>query len=312
MITLAIAELLHALAPQLKGWFGGESGISAMRMPAWGLTFGSTIAGLLPHARLGAGCRWRCCTSTRRTPLGRLTLALRENAHRLRFLGYDVHGLGVSAFAISAMFSGIAGGLQAISNEAANYVVFDAGVSAAVVLNSYIGGVGSFLGPALGAALMTFFGYAVSDRRSRGCSTRASLFVLVMMFMPAGLTGLFGAAARLVGAARLAARAAAVLLLAVAAARAAGGRRGLRRRDAAAAVSQDYRSLAAMAQRLAADPAVRSQLGAVGRSPPGSCRSRCWRRRRAGLGWRAAALALDAGAQRTTPRAAPTQRAGAA
>ena len=42
MITLAIAELLHALAPHLKGWFGGEAGVSAMRMPAHGLTFGST------------------------------------------------------------------------------------------------------------------------------------------------------------------------------------------------------------------------------------------------------------------------------
>ena len=42
MITLAIAELVHALAPQLKGWFGGESGLSTMRMPAWGFGFGST------------------------------------------------------------------------------------------------------------------------------------------------------------------------------------------------------------------------------------------------------------------------------
>ncbi len=50
-----------------------------------------------------------------------------------------------------------------MGNESANYVVFDPGVSATVVLNSYIGGVGSFFGPALGAALMSFFGHAVSD-----------------------------------------------------------------------------------------------------------------------------------------------------
>jgi branched-chain amino acid transport system permease protein len=196
MITLAIAELLHALAPQLKGWFGGESGISTMRMPAWSLAFGSTtqvyylvlawvlLSLVLLYAHAG-------------TPMGRLTVALRENPHRLRFLGYDVHGLGVSAFAISAMFSGIAGGLQAISNEAANYVVFDAGVSASVVLNSYIGGVGSFLGPALGASLMTFFGYAVSDRTQSWLLYQGALFVLVMMFMPEGLTGLATATARL-------------------------------------------------------------------------------------------------------------------
>ena len=81
------------------------------------------------------------------TPVGRLTLGLRENANRLRFLGYDVHRLGVLVFAVSAMFSGVAGGLQAINMEAANYVVFDASASAAVVLNSYIGGVSCSSGP---------------------------------------------------------------------------------------------------------------------------------------------------------------------
>jgi branched-chain amino acid transport system permease protein len=197
MITLAIAELLHSLAPQLKGLFGGESGISAMRAPAWGLTFGSTVQ--VYYLTLG----WVLVSIGllyfhSLTPAGRLTLALRENGHRLRFLGYNVHGLGVSAFAISAMFSGVAGGLQALGNEAANYAVFDAGVSATVVLNSYIGGVGSFLGPALGAALMTFFGYAVSDATQSWLLYQGVLFVLVMMYVPTGLFGLFGTGARLV------------------------------------------------------------------------------------------------------------------
>lgn len=197
MITLAIAELLHALAPQLKGWFGGESGISTMRMPAWGFSFGSTTEVyyltlawvLLSLAALYA---------LTRTPMGRLTLGLRENGQRLRFLGYDVHGLGVSLFALSSMFSGIAGGLQALSNEAVNYVVFDAALSAGVVLNSYIGGVGSFLGPALGAALMTFFGYAASDATQSWLLYQGVLFVVVMMFMPEGLIGLVSSTSRLV------------------------------------------------------------------------------------------------------------------
>jgi branched-chain amino acid transport system permease protein len=196
MITLAIAELLHSLAPQLKGWFGGESGISSMRMPAGGLTFGSTTQVYyvtLAWVLVALACL-RFLTAT---PMGRLTLALRENAHRLKFLGYDVHGLGVSVFAVSALFSGLAGGLQAFGNEAVNYVVFDPGVSAAVVLNSYIGGVTSFLGPALGAALMTFFGYAVSDLTRSWLLYQGILFVLVMMFVPMGLTGLVSTTLRL-------------------------------------------------------------------------------------------------------------------
>jgi branched-chain amino acid transport system permease protein len=133
MITLAIAELLHALAPHLKGLFGGEAGVSAMRMPSLGASFGSsthvyylTLAWVLACLAL----LWFFTF----TPLGRLSLGLRENSHRLAFLGYDVHRLGTSVFAISAMFAGAAGGLQVINNEAANYVLLDANLSAAVFL----------------------------------------------------------------------------------------------------------------------------------------------------------------------------------
>ncbi|WP_304308370.1 branched-chain amino acid ABC transporter permease [Pseudacidovorax intermedius] len=189
MITLAIAELVHSLAPHLKALFGGEAGVSTMRMPAWGLDFGSTTQVYyltLGWVALSVGLLWLYT----RTPMGRLTYGLRENSHRLRFLGYDVHRLGTGVFAISAMFSGIAGGLQVLSNESANYVVFDPAMSAAVVLNSYIGGVKLFLGPAVGAALMTFFGYAASDLTQSWLLYQGTLFVLVMMFAPTGLTGL--------------------------------------------------------------------------------------------------------------------------
>lgn len=194
MITLAIAELLHALAPHLKGLFGGEAGVSSMRMPSLGLSFGSTtqvyyltLAWVLVSLAL--------LYLYTRTPVGRLALGLRENRHRLGFLGYDVHRLSVLVFSISAMFSGIAGGLQVINNEAANYVLFESTLSAAVVLNTYIGGVKVFLGPALGAALMTFFGYAVSDLTRSWLLYQGVLFVLVMMFMPEGLAGLIGRSA---------------------------------------------------------------------------------------------------------------------
>lgn len=196
MITLAIAELVHSLAPHLKGLFGGEAGVSTMRMPAWGFDFGSTTQVYyltLGWALLCVGLLYFFT----HTPLGRLAYGLRENSHRLRFLGYNVHGLGIAVFAISAMFSGVAGALQVMSNESANYVVFDPGLSAAVILNSYIGGVKMFLGPALGAALMTFFGYAVSDLTQSWLLYQGILFVLVMMFMPAGLAGLPGTLNRL-------------------------------------------------------------------------------------------------------------------
>ena len=189
MITLALAELLHSLAPHLSALFGGEAGISSMRSPAWGLDFGDatqvyylTLVWVVMSIAL--------LYAFTLTPMGRLTFALRENGHRLQFLGYNVHRLRVLVFALSAMFSGIAGGLQALNLESANYVLFDMHYSAEVVLNTYIGGVNVFLGPVLGAALMTFFGNAASDLTQSWLLYQGLLFVLVMMFMPTGLAGL--------------------------------------------------------------------------------------------------------------------------
>jgi len=186
MITLALAELLHAIAPHLSGLFGGEGGVSAMRMPAWGFDFGSSVQVYyltVVWTVLGIGVLYYFTT----TPLGRLCVGLRENAHRLRFLGYDEHRLRLCVFIVSATLSGLAGGLLAMSNEAANYVLFNLHLSAQVLLNSYIGGIGIFFGPAFGAAVMTFFGYAVSDLTRAWLLYQGVIFVLVMMFMPAGL-----------------------------------------------------------------------------------------------------------------------------
>lgn len=188
MITLALAELLHALAPHLKEIFGGEAGVSSMRMPAWGITFGSNVEVYYLTLFWVLLCLGLLYLFTL-TPVGRLALGLRENTHRLRFLGYDIHKLSVLVFAVSALFSGVAGALQALNIEAANYVVLDMQLSASVVLNSYIGGVKVFLGPAIGAALMSFFGYAVSDLTRSWLLYQGVIFVLVMMFLPDGIVG---------------------------------------------------------------------------------------------------------------------------
>jgi branched-chain amino acid transport system permease protein len=260
MITLAIAELVHSLAPHLKGLFGGEAGVSTMRMPAWGLDFGSTtqvyyltLAWVLLSVLL--------LYLFTRTPMGRLAYGLRENSHRLRFLGYNVHGLGILVFAISAMFSGIAGGLQVVSNESANYVVFDPALSAAVVLNTYIGGVKVFLGPAFGAALMTFFGYAVSDLTQSWLLYQGILFVLVMMFMPSGLAGLLGTTGRLrqrIGVAQLVPLA--LLSIAAAVLLSMGGAFAVEMLQRV--FSQDYRAMA--------------KLAAGGAWPPVTLLARAW------------------------------------
>ena len=195
MVTLALAELLFTLAPVWNSVFGGESGVSTMRGASWGFTFGSDIEVYyltLAWAALSTWCMW----AFTRTPLGRLALALRDNEHRVRFLGFNTHVARTLIFAISCLFTGVAGALLAIANEATNYTIFSTQASANVVLQTFIGGAGTFFGPALGAALMTFFARVTSDLTRSWLLYQGLIFVLVMLFAPNGIGGLINTHAR--------------------------------------------------------------------------------------------------------------------
>jgi branched-chain amino acid transport system permease protein len=195
MVTLALAELLLTLAPTWNSVFGGESGISTIRGASWGLSFGpdSHVYYLtLVWFVLSAWCMW----AFTKTPLGRLALALRDNEHRVRFLGFNTHLARTLIFGISCLFTGVAGALLAIANEATNYTIFSAQASAAVVLQTFIGGAGTFFGPALGAAVMTFFARVTSDLTRSWLLYQGLIFVLIMLFAPEGLGGLVSLHAR--------------------------------------------------------------------------------------------------------------------
>ena len=189
MITFAFAELLHSIAPNLGGVFGGESGLSATRKAWLGVSFAKEIHVyylVLAWFVVIVLALWYYG----RTPLGRITLALRENEQRLRFMGYDVHRTKTVIFAISAAVSGVAGGLLALANESANYIVFSIDASASVVLGTYIGGTGLFLGPVLGAGLLVGFAHVFSDITRLWLLYQGTLFIAVMMFFPEGIGGL--------------------------------------------------------------------------------------------------------------------------
>lgn len=188
LVTLALAELLHSLAPHWEGLFGGEAGLSSMRMPWAALNYGTTLQvyyTALAWTVLSVGLLF----AYTRTPFGRLTLAIRENEQRLRFLGYDTHLTKVIVFGVSAMFSGVAGGLLALSNETANYSLFGTHVSAQVVLHTFVGGSTVFFGPVIGAALFTLFAFLVSDLTRSWLLYQGVIFVLVMLYAPHGIGG---------------------------------------------------------------------------------------------------------------------------
>jgi branched-chain amino acid transport system permease protein len=192
MITLGLMELVVALALIFDHLFGGEEGISGNRTsgPAlFGSDFGSQLQVyyLIGAWMLVSLALMRAFT---RTPVGRLCNAVRDNPERVQFIGYDPARIRLIAFAVSSFFAGVAGGLFAVNYELMSINSLGAERSALVLLMAYIGGIGSFLGPVVGAVLVTFLQVALSDYTQAWTLYLGLFFVLVTLYAPHGLIGL--------------------------------------------------------------------------------------------------------------------------
>ena len=125
-----------------------------------------------------------------RTPLGRMCNAVRDNPERIQFVGYDPHIVRYLAFCFSGFFAGIAGALAAINFEIANSAYLGAVQSGTVLFATYIGGVGFFIGPIVGAIFVTLLSLSLSDLTSVWQLYFGIFFIAVVMFAPGGITGL--------------------------------------------------------------------------------------------------------------------------
>jgi branched-chain amino acid transport system permease protein len=192
MISLGLGELVGSSSLILRSFFGGEEGISTNRTKLFhvlGLTFGPQlqvyylIAGwclLSMIAMYALTC----------TPFGRMCNAVRDNPERAQFVGYNPQTVRFIAFCLSGLFAGIAGGLAAINFEIVNAGYVGAEQSGTVLLATFVGGVGNFIGPVLGAILVTYLQVMLSDVTEIWQLYFGLMFIGMVMFAPGGLAGL--------------------------------------------------------------------------------------------------------------------------
>jgi branched-chain amino acid transport system permease protein len=191
MISLGLAELVASSALILRTFFGGEAGVSANRTKVFRLfdwNFGSQIQiyYLVAGWTLLAVIAMYALT---RTPLGRMCNAVRDNPERVQFVGYDPHVVRYIAFCFAGFFAGIAGALAAINFEIANSAYLGAVQSGTVLFATYIGGVGFFIGPIVGAIFVTILSLGLSDLTPVWQLYFGLIFIAVVMFAPGGITG---------------------------------------------------------------------------------------------------------------------------
>jgi branched-chain amino acid transport system permease protein len=192
MISLGVAELIASSALILRTFFGGEAGVSANRTKLFrifGWSFGPQIQiyYLVAAWTLIAVIAMYALT---RTPLGRMCNAVRDNPERVQFVGYNPHVVRYLAFCFSGFFAGIAGALAAINFEIANSAYLGAAQSGTVLYATYIGGIGFFIGPIVGAIFVTLLSLGLSDLTQVWQLYFGLIFIAVVLFAPGGITGL--------------------------------------------------------------------------------------------------------------------------
>jgi branched-chain amino acid transport system permease protein len=130
-----------------------------------------------------------------RSPFGRTLLAIRENERRARFLGIPVERHIWLSFSISSFIAALAGTLYALLNNFADPLTLHYTLSGYFVVMTVIGGMRTFWGPLVGAALFVMLQDYISSMTVNWMSFIGVIFILVVLFFPRGLLGMKRAAA---------------------------------------------------------------------------------------------------------------------
>jgi branched-chain amino acid transport system permease protein len=127
-----------------------------------------------------------------RSPFGMVLQSIRENEARTRAIGYPVERYKIVAVMLSGLFAGLAGVLYAIQNRfaAPDFLYFL--ISGEAVIFNVMGGIGTLVGPILGAGF--FLGLREAFGRLFGeqfpyLIPVGVIFILIVIFLPQGLLG---------------------------------------------------------------------------------------------------------------------------
>jgi branched-chain amino acid transport system ATP-binding protein len=192
LLTLALTALLFAICYRWTEFTGGESGLGGVtRSTVLGLnleadwTYYGAVAGI---GMAVCYALWRF----HRSPVGSVLVAIRENEQRARFIGYPSNRYKLIGFVLSATVVAIAGTLSVFNHRFASAEPLAVAFSGELIAMVIIGGMRSFLGPALGALFFILFREFLSIWTPHWLFWFGLLFVGFIVFSPTGLVGVAG------------------------------------------------------------------------------------------------------------------------
>ena len=189
MVTLALSQMVYFLAVQLP-FTGGEDGIQGVPR---GMLFGlidlkddiSMYYFVLAVFLLG----FALIVRTVHSPFGQVLKAIREHEPRAVSLGYDVDRFKLISFVISAALAGLAGSLKTLVFQLATLTDVHWHMSGEVVLMTLLGGMGTILGPVVGAGIVVGLQNYLANIGSWSTIATGFIFVICVLAFRRGVVG---------------------------------------------------------------------------------------------------------------------------
>lgn len=195
IITVVFSLIFYFLAMTMKPLTGGDDGMVFSLPPAF--TFGDEEYGLADPTfqyffilACVAACfylKYRLLAS----PFGRGLLAIRENHTRAALIGLNVYRLRLLAFIAAGFLAGVAGALFAFFGRyaSASYMFYH--VSGEAVVWSIVGGAGTLFGPIVGTGLLIVVREELSSIWEHYLLLVGAVAILVVIYAPRGVVGLW-------------------------------------------------------------------------------------------------------------------------
>jgi branched-chain amino acid transport system permease protein len=195
MCTIAFGQVFYFIAFQWRDVTGGDDGLSAWHREP--IHFGFATLDILNNNKafyyfvlvffaLAVGVM----AFILRSPFGRTLLAIRENERRARFLGIPVDRHIWMSWVISCAFVSLAGALYALLNDFVDPRALRWDQSGNFVIMAVLGGMRSFWGPLVGAAIFIVLQDYISSHTENWMSFVGLIFVIVVLFFPRGVLGI--------------------------------------------------------------------------------------------------------------------------
>lgn len=185
MLTLAFAEMVWGIVFKWYDFTGGDNGIQGIPMP-------EALHDPLRYYYFTLAVVFVSFWLIRRivdSPFGAVLQSIRENPERAGFIGVKVRRYQLAAMVLSGVFAALAGGLFAGYQHSIHPDMLHWTKSGEVILMSILGGVSSFFGPLMGAAVIVFIEDMIGKYTEFWEIWIGGIMLAIVIFFPRGVIG---------------------------------------------------------------------------------------------------------------------------